>query len=479
MNIACLKIALSAAATLSSVQLIAAELPSTCVPTPRPESHAHQWGLFREDLNEIKAHGANGYDVVLFGDSITDNWSWMARGAMESLGSGYGKVFNMGIGGDRTENLLYRLEHGALDGYKTKYFNLLIGTNNSFQKNPCDPPKDIAAAIRLILDKIIAKHPESKIILMPILPYQKLNDMNGAARRANNEAVNQLIVKFVDNKKVFWVDVREQLVSPDGFCKTEMFSEKTLDGIGHCLHPCPKAYNDVIVPALKAMIAKLDAGELPAEKPVCKPIPAHPGSINLKARADAINNQVAAKPVVKKPSSKSAPVNSSVRWTAVPMSDDGKAIRTDGKLVYAYARGNYTVNTVPFQGLGEVNLQDVYGNVNFRLDVDMYRQSAEGTNDYDNLLKNFWVGSDGERFLQLGGLEKGGRYLVQLVLCGKSDRISAKTPDGACAKGSGTGWDKGGSLVGIFVAGDDTEAFKLTTAGWTTFNALQVRKLDK
>lgn len=45
--------------------------------------------------------------------------------------------------------------------------------------------------------------------------------------------------------------------------------------------------------------------------------------------------------------------------------------------------------------------------------------------------------------------------------------------------GAGTGWDKGGSLIGIFTAGAETEAFKLTTTGWTTFNALQVRQLDK
>lgn len=225
-------------------------------PEPRPKDHAHQWNLFREDLNDIRNRGTNGYDIVLLGDSITDNWGWMARSAMDSLGTGYGRVLNMGIGGDRVEHLLWRLENGALDGYTTKFFFLLIGTNNSFQKDPCDKPEDIAAGIRRILDDIIAKHPESRVLLMPILPYEKTTDPRGAVRRANNEAVNAIIVDFADNKKVFLVDVRNQFLNADGSFKTEMYTEKMLDGNGHFLHPSPQAYKEIIVPAVKAAMER-------------------------------------------------------------------------------------------------------------------------------------------------------------------------------------------------------------------------------
>ncbi len=233
-----------------------AEGKGPSIPEPRPKEHAHQWNLFKEDLNDIKNRGTNGYDIVLLGDSITDNWNWMARTAMDSLGTGYGRVLNMGIGGDRVEHLLWRLENGALDGYTTKFFFLLIGTNNSFQKTPCDKPEEIAAGIRRILDDIIAKHPESKVLLMPILPYEKLTDPRGAVRRANNEAVNAIIVKFADDKKVFLVDVRDQFLNADGSFKTEMYTEKMLDGNGHFLHPSPQAYKEIIVPAVKAAMAE-------------------------------------------------------------------------------------------------------------------------------------------------------------------------------------------------------------------------------
>ena len=117
-------------------------------------------------------------------------------------------------------------------------------------------PEEIAAGIRRILDDIAAKHPESKVLLMPILPYEKLTDPRGAVRRANNEAVNAIIVKFADDKKVFLVDVRDRFLNADGSFKTEMYTEKMLDGNGHFLHPSPQAYKEVIVPAVKAAMEK-------------------------------------------------------------------------------------------------------------------------------------------------------------------------------------------------------------------------------
>lgn len=482
-----LAFALAAVAALAPLAVLAADEPAAqrgpCIPEPRPESHAHQWNLYREDLAEIRAHGANGYDLVLFGDSITDNWNWMAREALDSLGTGWGRVFNMGIGGDRTENLLWRLDNGALDGYTAKYFNVLIGTNNSFQKTPCDKPEEIAAAIRMILDRILAKHPESKVFLMPILPYQMTTNPQGAIRRANNEAVNAIIVGFVDNQKVFWVDVRDRLVNADGSCREDMYSEKNLDGFGHCLHPSPKAYKEVLVPALKEAMARLDAGEFPTEKPVFKPLPAAPVAAAKKAPAPRPAPATepapapAAKPVEKPAPAQPAAVSDAIVWTAEPMSESGDTIRTDGTLVYAYAKGDYVVNTVPFRGLGEVNLDDVAGSVPFRLDTGMFRQVDEGADDYDSLLKNHWVGAAGERVLVLKGLAKGRKYLVQLVLHGRSDGASATAPNGARARCGGEGWPRGGSLVGVFTADAEAMAFALTTTQWTTLNAIQVREL--
>ena len=83
----------------------------------------------------------------------------------------------------------------------------------------------------------------------------------------------------------------------------------------------------------------------------------------------------------------------------------------------------------------------------------------------------------GRRVLGLKGLAKGRRYLVQLVLHGRSDGASATAPNGARAQCGGEGWPRGGSLVGVFTADAETMAFALTTTQWTTLNAIQVREL--
>lgn len=253
------------ALAFAAFEAFAADAPAEgkgpCFPEPRPKDHAHQWNLFKEDLNDIKSRGTNGYDIVLLGDSITDNWNWMARSAMDSLGTGYGRVLNMGIGGDRVEHLLWRLENGALDGYTTKFFFLLIGTNNSFQKDPCDKPEDIAAGIRRILDDIAAKQPQAKVLLMPILPYEKLLDEpRGSTRRANNEAVNGIIAGYTNGTSVFWLDVRDKFLNADGSFKSEMYTEQMLDGKGHFLHPSPRAYKEILAPAVKDAMARHGGG---------------------------------------------------------------------------------------------------------------------------------------------------------------------------------------------------------------------------
>lgn len=237
-------------------------IPSPCVPTPRPESDAHAWRMYKEDVGDLRKNGGGDFDVVLLGDSITDNWSWMATSSLFGLSDRPGGVVNLGIGGDRTEHLLWRLEDGGcLEGYKTKFFTLLIGTNNSFQKNPCDRPEDIAAAIRRILDDIAAKQPQAKVLLMPILPYEKLLDEpRGSTRRANNEAVNGIIAGYTNGTSVFWLDVRDKFLNADGSFKSEMYTEQMLDGKGHFLHPSPRAYKEILAPAVKDAMARHGGG---------------------------------------------------------------------------------------------------------------------------------------------------------------------------------------------------------------------------
>ncbi len=95
-------------------------------------------------------------DVGFVGDSITARW----RGG-ENWEKHWGsyRAVNMGIGGDRTQNVLWRLQNGELDGCKAKLFVVMIGTNNLFDNKT--EPADAAAGIKAIIDLIQTKQPQA------------------------------------------------------------------------------------------------------------------------------------------------------------------------------------------------------------------------------------------------------------------------------------------------------------------------------
>ena len=77
--------------------------------------------LHQEKLREAKI---GKIDFVMIGDSITHAWS-----KYPSLFKGV-NLLNLGFPGDRTQNVLWRIENGALDGISPKLVTLMIGTNN-------------------------------------------------------------------------------------------------------------------------------------------------------------------------------------------------------------------------------------------------------------------------------------------------------------------------------------------------------------
>ncbi len=104
-------------------------------------------------------------DVLFLGDSITQGWGdnapWKKNFAPL-------KAANFGIGGDTTRTVLWRLDHGEVDGIKPKGIVLLIGTNNFGLHN--DKPEDTLRGVKAVIAKLREKLPESKILLMGLLP---------------------------------------------------------------------------------------------------------------------------------------------------------------------------------------------------------------------------------------------------------------------------------------------------------------------
>jgi lysophospholipase L1-like esterase len=147
--------------------------------------------------------------VVFLGDSITAGWA-RHPGIFEKEYGQY-KAANFGIGGDRTQHVLWRVENGEFDGIKPKAVVLMIGTNNAGVAE--NSPEQIANGIKAIIEAIHKRTPDTKVLLLAIFPR---GATPADANRVKNEKVNALIAKFDDGKKVHFFDIGAKFLKPDG-----------------------------------------------------------------------------------------------------------------------------------------------------------------------------------------------------------------------------------------------------------------------
>ena len=111
-----------------------------------------------------------GWEVVLVGDSITDGWRSVGKKAWETVFPAH-EPLNLGVIADKTENVLWRVDHGQLEGYHPKVFVVMIGTNNVGHGPPhLESAEDTIAGVKAIVDRITRAAPEAKVILMGIMP---------------------------------------------------------------------------------------------------------------------------------------------------------------------------------------------------------------------------------------------------------------------------------------------------------------------
>ena len=219
------------------------KVPATCIPASR--ENLGWWKNMNDSFNAI-ARERNA-KIVFLGDSITDLWrrAPSARGGkaiwnaqIEPLGA-----VNFGISGDKTENILWRLDSGNLSGKMSpKLVVLMIGTNN--WKNR---PEDTASGVKAILEKIRAAHPKTKVLLLAVFPRGA--DKNDA-RRQTNEKLNGMIEKFADNRSVYWLNINKVFLEKD---EAETLPRTVMPDL---LHPNEEGYRrwaDAILPTLKRL----------------------------------------------------------------------------------------------------------------------------------------------------------------------------------------------------------------------------------
>lgn len=169
------------------------------------------WMERHEAMNERVAKG--NVDLVFIGDSITQGWEGNGKKVWQEF---YGdrNAVNLGIGGDRTQHVIWRLDHGNLEGIKPKLAVIMIGTNNSNSNKP----EEIADGIEMIIDQLNEKTPETKILLLGIFPRGATPEDR---LRQVNEKTNEIVSKLADGDRVHYLDIGEKFLEEDGTLSRE------------------------------------------------------------------------------------------------------------------------------------------------------------------------------------------------------------------------------------------------------------------
>ena len=164
-------------------------------------------------------------DLLFAGDSITAGWDWnIWQQNFAPL-----KAANFGIGGDHTGNLLWRLQHGAIGNIQPKLIVLLIGVNNFGHLN--ESPEQVAAGVTKVVNQLQLAWPNSKILLNAVFPFEQAAN---SPKRKQVQALNKLIAKLGDNKKVFFKDYSKLMLQKDGSISPDIMAD--------FLHPTTKGY---------------------------------------------------------------------------------------------------------------------------------------------------------------------------------------------------------------------------------------------
>lgn len=186
------------------------------------------------DANWLKRHEgfvdlarAGGVDVLFLGDSITDAWRSTGKAVWEKEFAPL-RAANFGIGGDRTQHVLWRLANGEADGLAPKAVVLLIGTNNTGLERDNvtvrNTVPETIAGITAVVQSLRKRLPQTKILLLAVFP--RADGPGDVPVRAQVAEVNQAITKLHDGRFVHYLDIGAKFLASDGTLPAAIMPDK-------------------------------------------------------------------------------------------------------------------------------------------------------------------------------------------------------------------------------------------------------------
>lgn len=195
---------------------------------------------------QLRAPGRATAKVIFLGDSITEGWG--VSPAYRGLFGGYSPL-NLGIANDMTQNVLWRVEHGALEGTRAQAVVLMIGVNNLAGGFT---PAQTADGVRAIVTAVRARAPATRLLVLGVLPARR--EAGHPLRQCIRET-NRLLQGLAQPG---WVEVRDLgsvALEPDG-----SIAKATMRDF---VHPTPQGFERLSQATAPHLEALLNAGTQP------------------------------------------------------------------------------------------------------------------------------------------------------------------------------------------------------------------------
>jgi len=167
------------------------------------------WNNHQSNLRKTKA---DNFDIVFLGDSITSGWP----GDLLKKTCGKHRPANFGVGGDRAENVLFRLNNGELAWTTPKVVVLLVGVNNLAMGNN---PGEVALGVAHVITKLRGVVPDAKILVLGVFPTKIRAHADKIPR------VNAYLEKMDDGKMVRYVNINRQFLDKDGKLRSDVMRD--------------------------------------------------------------------------------------------------------------------------------------------------------------------------------------------------------------------------------------------------------------
>lgn len=222
-------------------------VPSVCQelvgPAVTPKPRIEQW-WFARHADHVGLFKDGSFDLLMVGDSITQNFETVGESVWTEH-FGRRRAINLGFGGDRTNHVLWRLDHLPKLKEHPKAAVVLIGTNNICWGS--DKPKQAAMGVAAVATKLHALYADMEILVLGVFPRRR--EASHPHRKQVRE-LNAALPALLDPiERVTFLDIGARFLDDKGHLSEEMMPDTT--------HPSERGHRvwaEAITPILDRML---------------------------------------------------------------------------------------------------------------------------------------------------------------------------------------------------------------------------------